>query len=119
MLSPENYRVLSIIVSLPGKYYPQDKRPLTITPDRQNYLVELKLLKVCTLVSKESNEPLYRNGCVGYFMTPLAEDELALYEIHANRKAEQDVKEIKEGKTAIANGFVGAAVSALDTLLNK
>ena len=119
MLSPENYKLLSIVAALPRKYYPEDQRPAAISADRHEYLVKLQLLEPRMLVSADSHEPLYPNGCVGYYLTPYAEDEIQLYEIEANRKAEQDVREIKERKAVVSGNLIDAAMSALDLLSKK
>ena len=122
-MSPESYKLLCLIASLPGKYYPEDQRPAEISPDRQSYLVELGYLLPKMLVSKDSHEPHYPNGCVGYFLSPKAEDDLQLYEIEADRKAEQYAKEIDQHaateRVQHADLARAALNTALDLILNK
>lgn len=117
-MSPENYKLLCLVASLTGKYYPEDQRPSEISPDRQSYLVELGYLLPKTLVSGESHEPRYPNGCVGYFLSPKAEDDIKLYEIEANRKAEQDAKEIEQQAAAARGQHADLAKAAFDTALD-
>jgi len=118
-MSPENYRLLSLVARLPGKYYPEDRRPAEISADRQEYLVELGYLLQKTLVSAVSNEPRYPNGCVGYYLSPKAEDDLKLYEIEANRKTDQDVQDIQDRTAAAKGQLVNAVMSTLDLLGKK
>lgn len=120
MISPENYKLLSVVANLPGRYYPEDQQPALISPDRQQYLVELQLLEIRTLVSAESHEPLYPNGCVGYYLTPFAEDEMASFEeqnrqIHAEAEAKK--KEAKSPYKAITQIVIPIAAIVIPAII--
>lgn len=118
-MSPENYKLLCIIASLPGKCYLEDQRPAEISYDRHKYLLKLNYLEERAIVTEADHDPLYPAGLSAFYLTPYAEDEMKLYEIEANRKAEQDAQSAKQKKLEQAVSVVEFAIGHLNPFSKK